>query len=131
MSGRNADSGSNSDSSSSSNSALPSVHKDVKEKGLEKMEALLRQSALGIHILFDNETITQSLKRQPRDDRELLDFEKMKKMQEIMTELITKGTYYDKVDYLHNLDQDSFDMLVRTYFHIVENNVRQTAEHTH
>ncbi|MBX3017842.1 MAG: hypothetical protein KF767_08135 [Bdellovibrionaceae bacterium] len=95
------------------------------------MEALLRQSAMGIHILFDNETISKSLKRKPRDDRELLDFEKMKRIQEIMTELITKGTYYEKVDYLQELDQDSFDMLVRTYIHIVENNVRQASEHTH
>lgn len=105
--------------------------KAVQEKGLERMEALLRQSALGIHILFDNETITNSLKRKPRDDRELLDFDKMKKIQEIMTELVTKNTYYDKVDFLHALDQDSFDMMIRTYLHIVENTVRQTSEHSH
>lgn len=109
----------------------PAPLKDMKEKGLQKMEALLRQSALGIHILFDNETIAKSLKRKPRDDRELLDFDKMKRIQEIMTELITKGTYYEKVDYLQALDEDSFDMLVRTYIHIVENNVRQAAEHSH
>lgn len=95
------------------------------------MEALLRQSAMGIHILFDNATISKSLKRKPRDDRELLDFDKMKRIQEIMTELITKATYYEKVDYLHALDQDSFDMLVRTYIHIVENNIRQASEHSH
>lgn len=124
-------SNSNSNSSSDSSSSNPTALKDVKEKGLQKMEALLRQSAMGIHILFDNETISKSLKRKPRDDRELLDFEKMKRIQEIMTELITKGTYYEKVDYLQELDQDSFDMLVRTYIHIVENNVRQASEHTH
>jgi len=122
---------SNSSSSSNSSSNPPPALKDIKERGLQKMEALLRQSALGIHILFDNDTIAKSLKRKPRDDRELLDFDKMKRIQEIMTELITKGTYYEKVDYLQELDEDSFDMLVRTYIHIVENNVRQAAEHSH
>lgn len=127
-----ANSNSNSSSSDSSSDAnSPNALKDIKEKGLQKMEALLRQSAMGIHILFDNDTIAKSLKRKPRDDRELLDFEKMKRIQEIMTELITKGTYYEKVDYLQELDEDSFDMLVRTYIHIVENNVRQASEHTH
>lgn len=126
-----ASSNSSSDSSSDPKASNPNALKDIKEKGLQKMEALLRQSAMGIHILFDNQTIAKSLKRKPRDDRELLDFEKMKRIQEIMTELITKGTYYEKVDYLQELDQDSFDMLVRTYIHIVENNVRQAAEHSH
>lgn len=128
MSETNSNSGAN--SGANSGNPTPPV-KSVQEKGLERMEALLRQSALGIHILFDNETIAKSLRRRPRDDRELLDFENMKKIQEIMTELITKGTYYDKVAYLQALSEESFDMVIRTYFHIVENNVRQASEHIH
>lgn len=122
---------SNSNSNFKSNTSSPNPVKGAQEKGLERMEALLRQSAQGIHILFDNETIATSLRRKPRDDRELLDFNKMKKIQEIMTELITKATYYEKVAYLHSLSEDSFDMLIRTYFHIVENTVRQANGPTH
>lgn len=111
-------------------SPAQSISQDMKEKGLEKMEALLKQSALGIHVLFDNQTIARAMGKK-HDDRDFLDFNKMKRIQDIMTELVTKTNYYDKVAFLEALDESSFDMLVRTYFHIVENTVRSTSEHSH
>lgn len=111
-------------------STAQSISQDIKEKGLEKMEALLKQSAQGIHVLFDNQTIARAMSKK-HDDRDFLDFNKMKRIQDVMTELVTKTNYYDKVAYLEALDEGSFDMLVRTYFHIVENTVRSTSEHSH
>lgn len=106
------------------------ISQEVREKGLQKMEALLKQSAQGIHVLFDNQTIARAMGKK-HDDRDFLDFNKMKRIQDIMTELVTKTNYYDKVAYMEALDESSFDMLVRTYFHIVENTVRSTSEHSH
>lgn len=102
----------------------------IKEKGLEKMEALLSQSALGIHILFDNSAIAEVMGKN-QDDKDFLDFEKMKKVQDVMTHLIGKKTFFEKVSYLRELDSESFEMLVRTYFHIVENTVRAKSDFSH
>ncbi|MCE3009363.1 MAG: hypothetical protein LW875_01965 [Proteobacteria bacterium] len=102
----------------------------LQEKNLEKMEALLKHSAMGVHILFDNSSIAKVL-RSAKDDKDFFDFNKMKKVQDSMTELIAKKTYFEKMDYLRDLDKESFEMLVRTYFHIVENTVRQTNDLNH
>jgi hypothetical protein len=55
----------------------------------------------------------------------------MKRVQDCMTELIAKKTILDKMAYLKELDQEAYDMLIRTYFHIVENNVRQKSDLSH
>lgn len=100
------------------------------EKSLERMEALLSHSALGVHVLFDNKSIAAVL-RGVKDDKDFYNFDKMKKVQDVMTELIAKKTYFEKVSFLQALDSESFHMLVRAYFHIVENTVRANNELKH
>ncbi|RYZ89777.1 MAG: hypothetical protein EOP06_08860 [Proteobacteria bacterium] len=94
------------------------------------MEALLSHSAMGVHVLFDNKSIAEVL-REVKDDKDFYDFNKMKKVQDVMTELIAKRTYIEKVAFLKSLDQESFEMLVRAYFHIVENTVRANHDLAH
>ena len=100
------------------------------EQSLERMEALLKQSAQGIHILFENAQIADAL-REVKDDRDFFDLSKMKKVQDVMTILVSKRSYFDKVSYLRELDQETSRMLIRTYFHIVENTVRQSSDRPH
>lgn len=104
--------------------------KNIQEKSLERMEALLKQSALGIHVLFQNQDIAEAMKT-GHDHQHLYDFQKMKRVQDVMTELISKKSYYEKVAFLKDLDQESYQMLIRTYFHIVENTVRANTDHHH
>jgi hypothetical protein len=104
--------------------------KSAQEKSLERMEALLKQSAMGIHILFDNNSIAKVMS-QGKDDKDFFDFNKMKRVQDVMTELIAKKSYYEKVSFLKELDDEAFEMLVRTYFHIVDNTVRAATEQHH
>lgn len=94
------------------------------------MEALLKQSAMGIHILFQNHEIANAMKSNS-DQAESFDFNKMKKVQDVMTELIAKQSYYEKVAYLRELDPESYQLLIRTYFHIVENTVRAGQDLSH
>lgn len=103
---------------------------NIEETSLERMEALLSHSAMGVHVLFENKDIAEVL-RDVKDDKDFYSFEKMKKVQDVMTELIAKKTYFEKVAYLQTLDQESYQMLVRAYFHIVENTVRANHEHSH
>ncbi|HRO66586.1 MAG TPA: hypothetical protein PL182_03370 [Pseudobdellovibrionaceae bacterium] len=102
----------------------------IEEKNLEKMESLLSHSAMGIHVLFENKSIADAL-REVKDDKDFYDFDKMKKVQDAMTELIAKKTYFEKVAYLRSLETDTYHMVVRAYFHIVENTVRANHEFQH
>jgi len=97
------------------------------EKSLERMEALLRQSAMGIHVLFENRQIAGALKDQVNSS-DFFDLKKMKMVQDVMTELIAKPSYIEKLAFINDLSPESYQMLVRTYFHIVENTVRANTE---
>jgi hypothetical protein len=102
----------------------------IEEKNLQQMEALLHHSARGVHILFDNKTIAGVLKK-PSEANVFLDSEKLKKVQDILISLISKKSYTEKMDFLKDLDSSSLDMLVRTYFHIVENTIRSKSHQLH
>lgn len=102
----------------------------LEEKSLMQMEALLHHSTRGVHILFDNQTIARIL-RAPTDQKVFLDVEKIKQVQDILTKLITKRSYNEKLAYLGELDPNSLEMLVRTYFHIVENTIKANTIQYH
>ena len=102
----------------------------LEETSLERMEALLSHSAMGVHILFDNQSIANVLK-QVTDDKDFYSIDKMKKVQDVMTALIAKRGYFEKMAYLQSLDKESYQMLLRAYFHIVENTVRANHEYKH
>lgn len=98
----------------------------IEEKSLRQMEALLHHSARGVHILFDNESIANILKN-PTDNKVFMDVQKIKLVQDILTQLIAKKSYNEKMAFLRDLDQESYEILIRTYFHIVENTVRTNS----
>lgn len=85
---------------------------------------------MGVHALFDNKSIAEALAR-VKDDKDFYDLDKMKKVQDVMTELIAKKTYFEKMAFLNSLDPEAYTMLVRAYFHIVENTVRANHENLH
>ncbi|NUM57281.1 MAG: hypothetical protein HUU56_01545 [Bdellovibrionaceae bacterium] len=89
------------------------------------MEAILSQAAQGIHILFDHKVISEALK-DPQDEKEFYSEGKMKQVQDIMTELIAKKTYFQKLAFIQNLDKTKLHLIIRAYFHIIENNVLST-----
>lgn len=103
----------------------------IEEKSLERMEALLSHSALGVHVLFDNRSIAAVFSNQIIEEKDFYDFDKMKKVQDVMTELIAKKTYWEKISFINSLDTDAFQMLLRAYFHIVENSVRANSMDLH
>ena len=125
-----SESGQNNQNNKTDSKSVSKKDQKVQEKSLERMEALLKQSAMGIHILFDNQSIAHVM-GQGKDDKDFFDFNKMKRVQDVMTELIAKKTYREKVSYVQDLDDEAFEMLVRTYFHIVENTVRASSDHPH
>ncbi len=106
--------------------------KDLKisDSHLDQIEHLLAQSMNGVHLLFDNETIAKVLKV-PTEHIDLFQLKNLDKIQELFTEFIKRETLQDKQLYLHSLDEKSFEMLLRTYFHIVDNSLMQAELDKH
>jgi hypothetical protein len=76
----------------------------------------------GIHLLFDNETIARILKT-PTEQVDLFHFKNLEKIQDLFTEFVKREGLQEKRMWLESLDHTSFEMLLRTYFHIVDNSI--------
>lgn len=102
----------------------------INDSHLDQIEHLLAQSMNGIHLLFENETIRQILKK-PTEEMELFHQRNLNRIQELFTELIHRDSLIDKQIYLQSLDPESYELLLRTYFHIVDNSVLQAGSEPH
>lgn len=102
----------------------------AKPQDLEHIEQLLHQSLRGHHHLFPNEKISGVLSKQ-RDDSEFFSFENMDKVQKLFSDLVSRKSVANKLEYLNALDADSYEILLRTYFNLLESTILQTGEHKH
>ncbi len=102
----------------------------ISESHIDQIEHLLAQSMNGIHLLFDNETIARILKT-PTEEKVLFHFNNLDKIQELFANFVQIESFQMKQDYLHSLDKESFEMLLRTYFHIVDNSLSSTYSSRH
>ena len=89
---------------------------------LEQVEYLFNQSAQGLHVLFDNASIRRVLSR-PTEEMDFFTFENVDRIQKILSDFVSKNTLQAKRDFLDNLDRETFELLLRTYFNIVENSI--------
>ena len=92
------------------------------EKNIEALEVFLNQSLVGVHHLFDHKAIAEILKN-PTQEVEFFSFENLGKIQNLMDELLKRETLSAKKEFLGTLDPKSYEILLRTYFHILENTV--------
>jgi hypothetical protein len=97
---------------------------------LAQVEYLFNQSAQGIHFLFDNASIKRVLSK-PTEDTDFFTFENMDRIQKLLSDLITRESLQSKMAYLESLDQDTYDLLLRTYFNIVENSIYERGPLKH
>lgn len=89
---------------------------------LDEIERLLNQSMNGIHVLFNNNKVAAILKK-PTEELDFFNFERIDKIQTLFTKLVECPSLIQKQEYISNLHQDEFEILVRTYFHIVDNSL--------
>lgn len=95
------------------------------EQCLRNMEAILSQAAIGIHLLFDHRVIADALKND-KDNKDFYEIEKMKKVQDILTELIARKNYFQKIAYIQSLDIPTLNLVIKAYFHLIENSVLES-----
>lgn len=100
------------------------------DQQLDQIEHLLQQSMNGLHILFDHKKVAEILKT-PTEKLKLFEKDNLKKIDQLFQGLVQKENLSLKQLYLENLDPESFEILLRAYFHIVDNSLRSTREWKH
>ncbi|MCC6276578.1 MAG: hypothetical protein IT289_01540 [Oligoflexia bacterium] len=97
---------------------------------MAEVEYLFNQSAQGIHVLFDNAMIRKVLSR-PTEEIDFFTFENVNKVQKVLSDFIAKESLAAKKAFLESLDQDTHELLLRTYFNIVENSIYEQGALKH
>ena len=103
----------------------------IEKKQLKEIEFLFTQSAKGLHLLFDDKNRLADILKEPTKEQSFFSSENMKRIQSLFTDLISKKTFQDKKEYLSKLNAENFEILVRTYFHIVDNTLLTGTRNLH
>ena len=102
----------------------------IPQERLDQIEYLLTQSTKGVHLLFDRDTLINTL-QEPIEARDYFSFDNLNKVQTILAEMIQQPTIAEKRHYLSTLEDDAYELFVRTYFNIVENTVLTSTQNHH
>ena len=102
----------------------------VRNDDLLAVEDLLSQSLKGFHFAFDKDDIKLAL-GSPING--VLDFslEDNKKVQEIFFEFVAKKGIQAKKDFLNGLPVLDRELVIKTYFNILENTVKKCGKSIH
>lgn len=84
----------------------------------------------GVHLLFDNETIKRVMAK-PSEETDLFHFKNLPRVQDLFTRFVEAETFHDKQEFLESLDQESFEILLRAYFQIVDNSIFASDSNRH
>ena len=95
----------------------------IERKQLKEIEFIFRQSAQGVHLLFDDREKLVHILSRPVQEKIFFDSKNMEKLQEVFTRLISEKSLKDKQVYLKSLSAEYFEIFARAYFHIVENSI--------
>lgn len=104
--------------SGSKNQAVGDNHLE----NLEQIEYLLFQSTQGVHFMFDHSDVARVLSR-PTDGQSFFTEENMKKVQGLLTGFLDCKSLQAKRGYLDRLPAEDFELLVRSYFQLVDNTI--------
>lgn len=100
----------------------------VSEDQLEQVEYLIGQSIQGNHVLFDPDTIKRVFTAFIGEDVCEKD---AYGVEHHIERMILQPTLSQKRAYLERLDRKTFELVVRTYFNIVENSLFEQCEVKH
>ncbi len=103
---------------------------EIKERDLHEIEFFLNQSTLGHHLLFERDEVAGILKT-PTEKLDFFKKNSLPRIQNLLTGLISKKSLREKKHYLKSLDPEAFEILLRTYFHIVDNAVLASTKSIH
>ncbi|MFN3454488.1 MAG: hypothetical protein ACK41T_05955 [Pseudobdellovibrio sp.] len=97
---------------------------------VKNLKNILDQSEIGFHLLFDNQSIAEVFQKDFSED-DFFEVENLKKVQEDLLKLLQFKSLKDKQEFVLCLSENHKERLIRAYFYIIENNIRQNQKHTH
>lgn len=100
------------------------------ESQIQALEKLLNQSIMGFHHLFDHTQVAAILKK-PTEEIDFFTSDNIEKVQKLFTQLIQKNTIEEKRAFIESLRPDKYEILLRTYFHIVESTLLSSERAKH
>lgn len=103
---------------------------EIKQTDLNEIELLLNHSAKGHHFLFDHIKVAKILKT-PTENINFFTKSNIQCIQKLLTELLSKKSFHQKQFFLNSLDYKNFELLVRTYFYIVDSTVMASLQNMH
>ena len=95
-----------------------------------QIEYLIHQSTLGVHFLFDKKDVTRVM-MSPTDEKEFFTLRNMERVQSLLSRFLDKPTLMDKERFLRSLNTLERDLMIRAYFHLVENAIQSNFELKH
>lgn len=100
----------------------------VNQEQLDQVKYLLRQSAQGNHLLFDENTIRRVAWRVGRQETR---DEKVEKAEKLLEEMILRPSLGSKLAFLETLDRETYDDVARVFLNIVQNTAQETQGFSH
>ena len=89
---------------------------------MQEIQYIIQQSMNGFHVLFDNETIKKFC-RDNNTDGDIFDENKARATERLLEMFMSTPTINGRKSFFDNLNDEEKSLLIRTYFHIVENNI--------
>lgn len=99
----------------------------VSQEQLDQVKYLLKQSAQGNHLLFDDRTVRRIAEQLGQSDRD----ERVEKAEALLEQMILRPTIKAKKDFLANLDPTTRDDVALVYFNIVQNTAQENQGFSH
>ena len=95
----------------------------IEKKELREIEFLFAQSTKGLHLLFDDHKKLTDILSTPTKEKLFFKSGNIEKIKELFSALVSKKGFQEKQSFLNNLNAEQFEILVRAYFHIVDNTI--------
>ena len=103
----------------------------ISKNQLNQVEYLIGQSVQGNHILFDLESVRHVFWSENGLLTLGISDEEAYTVEHHLEKLIMQPSLAEKRAYLEQLDPETFEKVVKTYFNIVENKIYETLRITH
>ena len=107
-----------------------SANLNIQESHLKNIEDILRHSMNGTHLLFNNEKVAEILSV-PTENINFFSKKNMNKIEGLFNKLVLRKSLEDKQSFLNALPHEEFEIVVRLYFNILENSLKNASPTTH
>lgn len=97
---------------------------------IKNLKTIMNQSEIGIHLLFDHQLIIDVFKNEI-SEKDFFEVENLKNIQDDLLKLLQFHNLTEKQDFIRSLSPDRQNRIVRAYFYIIENNLKQSQKQPH